>query len=198
MPKTIDFYFSPVSPWTYLATPTLRAIAERRGATLRYKPVNLMGLFATANVKPLGERPEPIQRYRLVNLARWREFRDLPLNLHPQHWPTSPVLACKMMIAAEADGADLGDLSFAYMRACWAENKDIADETTAIAIADACGFDGRTLREKADRAAVQSTFEANTAEAIGHGAWGVPSMVVDGELFWGQDQLEILDWRLAG
>ena len=197
MPKTIDFYFTPVSPWTYLATPTLRSIAARRNATLRYKPVNIMELFATANVKPVGERPVPIQKYRLVNLARWREFRELPLNLEPRNWPTSPVLACKMIIAADADGADVGDLSFAFMRACWAEDLDVADEASAVEIADACGLDGRALRDSTGDTAVQSVFERNTTEALEHGVWGTPSMVVDGELFWGQDHLDILDWRLG-
>jgi 2-hydroxychromene-2-carboxylate isomerase len=197
MSKTIDFYFVPVSPWTYLATPSLREVAKRHGATLRYKPVNVMALFATAGIQPVGERPEPIQRYRLLELRRWSERRGMPLNLNPAHFPTSPVLACNMIIAAAAQGHDVGDLSFAFMRACWAEERNVADEATAIEIASACGLDGAALRHAADDSDVASAFEANTAEAIGHGAWGVPSMVVDGELFWGQDRVEFVERRLA-
>lgn len=198
MSKIIDFYFTPVSPWTYLGTPTLREIAARHGCEIRYKPVNIAALFASAGVKPLGERPEPIQKYRLVNLARWRDRRGMLLNLQPKHFPTSPVLAAKMIVAAGANGADVGDLSFAFMRACWAEERDVADADTARAIADSCGFDGAALRQQAERQNTQDIFESNTQEALGHGAWGSPSYVIDGELFWGQDTLELLDWRLSG
>ncbi len=198
MTKAVDFYFTPISPWTYLGTPTLRAAAARTGATVRFKPVDIMQLFATANVKPVGQRPEPIRKYRLVDLKRWSEHRALASNLHPKHFPTSPLLACRMIVAASRSGADVADLSEAYMRACWSEERDVADERTAVEIADACGLDGTALRGQADSPEVESQFQANTQEALGQGVWGSPSYVVDGELFWGQDRLELLERKLAG
>ena len=217
MPKTVDFYFTPVSPWTYLAMPRFRAMTANHRAVVRYKPVDMGPLFVSAGVKPLKERPEPLKRNRLNDLKRWRAHLGMPLNLEPKHFPTSPLLASKMIIAARqasearqsrhyAEGGalhapaghDVGALAEAYLRACWAEERDVGDEATAIAIANECGFDGRALREAADGPEVQAEFEANTKEALGRFVWGSPTCYVEGELFFGQDRLEFVERRLAG
>lgn len=197
MSKNIDYYFTPISPWTLLGTPTFRKLVADSNATVNYKPINIMELFATANVKPPGERPEPIQKYRLIELQRWREYRDIPLNLKPAHFPTNPTLACKMIIAAANANGDVGELTEAFLRACWLEERQVADESTATDIADACGFDGQALLVQANSDAPQATFDANTAEAIEKGAWGSPSYIVDGELFWGQDRLPFVEQKLT-
>ncbi len=198
MSKTIDFYFTPISPWTMLGMPTLRKLAADTKAKVNYKPVNIMELFTTANVKPVAERPEPIQKYRMIELQRWREYREIPINLKPKYFPTDPTLACKMIIAATDVNGDTGELAEAFLRGCWVEERDIADESAAVDIADVSGFDGKALLDSANSGDVQSVYEANTAEAINKGAWGSPSYVVDGELFWGQDRLPFVDRKLNG
>ena len=197
MPKTVDFYLTPVSPWTYLSMPRFRAMAAKHRAAVRYKPVDMGPLFASAGVKPLKERPEPLKRNRLYDLRRWGTHLGMPLNLEPKHFPTSPVLASKMIIAAGRAGRDAGALAEAYLRACWAEERNVGDEATAIAIADECGFDGRALRRAADSPEVQAEVEANTKEALGRFVWGSPSYYVEGELFFGQDRLEFVERKLA-
>lgn len=198
MPKTVDFYFTPVSPWTYVGMPRFRAMATKYRATVRYKPVDMGPLFASAGVKPLKERPEPLKRNRLSDLRRWRVHLGMPLNLEPKHFPTSALLASKMIIAAGQAGHDPGPLAEAYLRACWAEERNVGDEATAIAIANECGLDGRALRRAADRPAVEAEFEANTKEALGRFVWGSPTYYIDGELFFGQDRLEFVERKLAG
>ncbi len=198
MPKTVDFYFTTISPYSYLAAAPFREMVARTGAEARYKPVDIMALFAFGGAKPLAERPEPIRRYRLLELKRWREHRGVPLTLEPKHFPTDPVPSCKAIVAAAAAGHDVAALTEAVLRACWAEEKDVADPATVAALADGCGLDGAALLEAAESDAIEAAFRANTDEAIGHGAWGVPSFVVDGELFWGQDRLEFVERRLTG
>ncbi len=198
MPKTVDFYFTPVSPWTYLAMPRFRAMTAKHRAVAYYKPVDMGPLFASAGVKPLKERPEPLKRNRLNDLKRWRAHLGMPLNLEPKHFPTSPLLASKLIIAARQAGHDVGPLTEAYLRGCWAEERDVGDEATAIAIANECGLDGRALRRAADSPEVQAELEANTKEALGRFVWGSPTYYIEEELFFGQDRLEFVERKLAG
>ena len=200
MPSTVDFYFSPVSPWTYLGMPRFRAITAKYGAEVNYKPVDMVQLFASAAVKPVKERPEPIRRNRMAELGRWRRHLGMKLNLEPKYFPTSPTLANKMIIAAVLAGdkaRDVGALAEGYLRACWVEERNLAEEATVVAVADECGFAGRSLREAAEQPAVAAAFAANTKEALARYVWGSPSYVVDGELFFGQDRLFFVEEKLA-
>jgi len=200
MPSTVDFYFSPVSPWTYLGMPRFRAMTAKYGAAVNYKPVDMVQLFARASVKPVKERPESIRRNRMTELARWRRHLGMKLNLEPKYFPTSPLLANKMIIAAVLAGdkaREVGALAEGYLRACWVEERNLADEATVVTVADECGFEGRSLREAAERPAVPAAFAANTAEALARYVWGSPSYVVDGELFFGQDRLFFVEEKLA-
>ena len=200
MPSTVDFYFSPVSPWTYLGMPRFRAMTAKYGAEVSYKPVDMVQLFASAGVKPVKERPEPIRRNRMTELGRWCRHLGMELNLEPKYFPTSALLANKMIIAAVLAGdkaRDVGALAEGYLRACWVEERNLAEEATVVAVADECGFEGRSLREAAKRPAIAAAFAANTKEALARYVWGSPSYVVDGELFFGQDRLFFVEEKLA-
>lgn len=197
MPKTVDFYFSTVSPWTYLGMPRFRRMTAKYGAMVNYKPVDMTRLFASAGVKSVKDRPEPLKRNRLNELRRWREHLGMALTLEPKYFPTSPVLAIRMVIAARQAKPDVGALVEAFLRACWAEERNVGDEATAIAIADECGLDGRALRKAADGAAVEAELEANTQEALARYVWGSPTYYIDGELFFGQDRLVFVEQVLA-
>lgn len=197
MPTLVDFYFTPISPWTYFGMARFRAMAARYRAAVNYKPVDLGPMFASVGVKPLKDRPEPLKRNRLNELRRWRDFLALPLNLHPKFFPTSPIPSSRLIIAARRQGHDVGELSEALMRACWVEERDISDPATCIDIANACSLDGAALEAASRGAEVQDEFEANTKEALSRYIWGSPSYYVEGELFFGQDRLPFLERRLA-
>lgn len=197
MSKTVDFYFTPVSPWTYLGMPRFRAMCAKYNATVNYKPVDMAPLFGSAGVKAVKDRPEPIKRNRLNELRRWREYLGMPLNIEPKFFPVPSLLAAKMIVAAKRAGHDAGALAEAFLHACWAEDRNVADKATAIAIAEGCGLDGAALCKQADDPAVQAEFEANTQEALSRSVWGSPSYVIDGELFFGQDRLIFVERKLA-
>jgi 2-hydroxychromene-2-carboxylate isomerase len=198
MAKLIDFYFTPVSPWTYLGMPRFAAMTAKHGVHVNYKPVDMVPLFASANVKPLKDRPEPLKRNRLNELRRWRELLGMTLNLQPKYFPTSAMPASRLIIAARQAGHEVGGLAEAILRACWAEERDVGDEATIVAIAAECGLDGAALQKAAQAAAVEAELKANTEEALGRFIWGSPSYYVDGELFFGQDRLPFLERKLAG
>lgn len=197
MPATVDYYFSLVSPYSYLGHQRFASIAERHGAAVNLLPIDLMQVFPVSGGVPVGKRAPQRQAYRLVELARWSDYLGVPLTLHPKHWPTPDADAARLVIAADRAGADAMGLAFALMRACWSEDRDIADPATLGAIVDACGLD-RALIAAADASDIEERRQALTRQAIDRQIFGAPTYVVNGEMFWGQDRLDFVDRALAG
>lgn len=193
----IDYFFSPVSPFSYLAGQGLEDVAARHGATITYKPLDVLALFnRTGGIAP-KDRHESRRAYRLQELRRQAAKRGLPVNLQPRHWPTNPAPASYAIITAqEAGGGDLGALAHGLLRACWAEEKDVADEDVVRACLAAAGYDPALASRGMVKAA--ETYTANMEEAVKRGVFGAPTYAVGEELFWGQDRLEDLDLHLAG
>ncbi|HRM74212.1 MAG TPA: DsbA family protein, partial [Paracoccus sp. (in: a-proteobacteria)] len=104
----IDYYFGTPSPWVYLAGGRLQEIATRHGATITYKPLDLMQLFdRTGGTRPDQRHPSR-NEYRAQELGRWSQHLDMPLNLRPAFWPVNPAPSSYAIIAAqEAGGGDL-------------------------------------------------------------------------------------------
>ena len=88
-------------------------------------------------------------------------------------------------------------LAGAVQRACWAEERNIADAGTLAALCKEQGMDAAALAAAAQTDAVKAEYEANTQEAIARNVFGAPSYVIDGEIFWGQDRLEFVERALA-
>lgn len=196
--KTIDYYFSPVSPWTYLGHARLRDIARRHGASIAPKPVDYGRVFPVSGGLPLKQRAPQRQAYRMVELRRWRDFLGVPIQLEPKFFPVSPDLAAKTIIAAAGAGAEKQlDLSHAFMRACWEQDRDISDAATLVELASGTGLDGAALVKAAGEAAAQAEYDRLTQEAVDRQIFGAPTYVVDGEPFWGQDRLDFVDRALG-
>lgn len=197
MAKTVDYYFTPISPWTYLGGERLAEIARQRGAEVRVKPVDFGVIFPKTGGLPLAQRPKERQAYRLMELKRWSAHLGLPLNLHPKHFPAPDALAAGLILAAAESGGDALRLANAIGRAVWAEERNVADADTLQEIAEATGHKGAELLARANDPAVRAKREALNQEALAAGVFGAPTYVVDGELFWGQDRLDFLDRNLA-
>lgn len=199
MNDPIKFYFACISPWSYLAVDALKDLADRHGRAIAYKPTDVGRAWGeTGAGRPLGDRPEVLQAYRLVELPRWAKWRDVPLNSHPAHFPAPYHLSSGVIIAAGQAGHDQYGITRALMRGCWVDEKNIGDPDDVAAIADSVGLDGAALVAAADSDAVTAELAANTDESLADGVWSVPSFVVDGEPFFGQDRIEMMDWRLSG
>ncbi|MBL3575305.1 2-hydroxychromene-2-carboxylate isomerase [Rhodovulum sulfidophilum] len=194
----IDYFFTVISPYAYLAGNRLEEIAARHGATVTYKPVDMMALFARTGGTPLPQRAEARKAYRLQELRRQSVKTGLKLSLAPAHFPTNPAPAAYAIIAAQATGeGDPGQLVHALTRACWAEDRNVAEDEVIRDCLQAAGFDPGL----ADRGllAGAETYAANLEEATARGVFGAPFYITDGdERFWGQDRLDDLDQHLAG
>ncbi|MEL7278139.1 MAG: 2-hydroxychromene-2-carboxylate isomerase [Pseudomonadota bacterium] len=192
----IDYYMFPLSPFTYLAGQGLEEVAQRHGATITYKPFALLKVFELTGGLPPAQRHPSRQAYRLQELARISARTGLSLNLKPAHWPTNPVPASSAIIGAQAaGGGDVGALCFSILRACWAEEKDIAEDAVLKACLEDAGFDPALLDTTLLSGA--ETFERNTQEALEANVFGAPTYVVGDEVFFGQDRLSYLDDYLA-
>lgn len=194
----IDFYFATISPFTYLSGTGLHEIATRHGASVSYKPLDIMALFARTGGIPPKDRHPARQAYRLQELRRRALRAGLPINIKPAHWPTNPAPSSYAIIAADkAGGGDLPALLAGLTRACWSEERDIADEGVIRDCLEAAGYDGGIASGM--MVAEADTYAANLEEAVANNVFGAPFFVVDGtEHFWGQDRLEDLDLYLSG
>ena len=195
--KFIDYYDSMSSPWTYLGHLRFVSLAHRFGLTIRHKPMDLLKVWSVSGGLPLKQRAQQRQAYRHQELRRWRELLQVPCNLEPAHHPVADRRACYMVIAAMRQGLDWSVLSHAILRAVWVEDRDIADHATLATIANEQRMDGKALLAATEDEAVKAEYQSNTEEAIGLGVFGAPTYVFDDELYWGQDRLQMLEWRLT-
>ncbi len=194
----IDYYFATISPFTYLAGTRLEEVAAKHGASVTYKPLDIMALFArTGGTPPKDRHPNRIE-YRAQDLVRQARKLDMDFNLKPAHWPTNMAPSSYALIAAQAaGGGDLGALAHGITRACWAEEKNVAEDGIIRDCLEAAGFDG-SLADSGLLAGAE-TYAKNLEDAVKAGVFGAPFYVVDtGARFWGQDSLTDLDMHLAG
>lgn len=198
MPHTIDYYYSHSSPWTYLGHARFEAIARKAGAAIRLKPVDYGKVFPVSGGLPLKARPLQRQAYRMMELKRWRAHLQLPLTLEPAFFPVASDDAALLVIAAQKHGADAQmTLAGTILRACWAEEKNIADHAVLAACADQAGLPGAVLAARLGDATLRTAYDSFTAEAIARQVFGAPTFVVNQELFWGQDRLDFLERALT-
>jgi len=192
----IDYFTSPVSPFAYLAGDRMEKVAARHGATITYKPFDLIASFARTGGLPLGQRHQARQAYRLQELARISKRFNMPMNVKPAHFPTNAAPASYAVIAAQnAGGGDMAGLVQSFLRACFVEEKDVADDAVIRACLHQNGFDA----DLADKGLLRSaeTYAHNTEEAVAQGVFGAPFYIVGKEKFWGQDRIDYLDAFLA-
>lgn len=194
----IDYFFSTLSPYAYLAGMRMEEVAAKHGATITYKPLDVIALFGRTGGTPPKERHPSRQQLRAQELTRQSKKLGMRFNLQPAFWPTNGAPSSYAIIAAQnAGGGDLGKLAHGFLRAVWAENKDIAqDDVVRSTLADA-GFDP-ALADSGLLSGAE-TYAANLEEAASRGVFGAPFYITDGDQrFWGQDRIEDLDLHLAG
>jgi 2-hydroxychromene-2-carboxylate isomerase len=195
--KTIDYYFAPQSPWTYLGHARFMAIAAATQATIRVLPVDFGKVFAVSGGLPLGKRAPQRQAYRLQELARFRDVLQLPLHVQPRYFPVAGDDAGRLIVAVDLqDGASAAlRLSGAVFAAVWAQQRDIADAKTLAELLTECDLPAERMAQSRELA-VHQRYDANAQAAIDAGVFGAPSYVIDGEIFWGQDRLDFVERKL--
>lgn len=198
MSITIDYYLSLNSPWTYMGSAPFAEIARRHGAEVNVKPAKFGPIFEQTGGLPLPKRSPQRRAYRLMELRRWREVRGLPLNVEPKYFPSDDLAAVRLVIAAKLQGKDAHLLSLEFGRAIWEREESLADAAVMAAAAQRAGLDASALRANGPSdAELDALYEQYTQDALEAGVFGAPSYVLpSGEIFWGQDRLELLERAL--
>ena len=193
----IDYFFATLSPYCYLAGQRLEAVAAKHGATINYKPFDIVAAFGRTGGTPPKDRHISRIEYRAQELQRQAKKLRMPFNLKPAHWPTNGAPAAYAFIAAQnAGGGDLGKLAHVICRSVWADEKDIAQDDVVRTCLEEAGLDPKL----ADSGLLEGaeTYARNLEEAVERGVFGAPFYIVGEERFWGQDRIEDVEAYLTG
>jgi 2-hydroxychromene-2-carboxylate isomerase len=198
MPRTVDYYFTPQSPWTYLGHARFAEMTRAAGAAVNVRPVDFGAVFPVSGGLPLGKRAPQRQAYRLVEMERFSRHLGIPMNVKPRFFPVAGDDAAKLIIAVDLqDGTEAAmQISAAVFAAVWAQERNIADPAVLEVLAAECGLSPKRI-EQSQSQAVQERYEGYTQQAIDAQVFGAPSYVIDGEIFWGQDRLGFVERTLG-
>ena len=197
MPRTVEYYFSLSSPWAYIGHAPFMDIAKRHGLSVNYKPISLGRVFSQTGGLPLPQRHVARQRYRMLELQRWREKRGLTFNLKPKFAPLDATLADRFVIAITAARQDPDPFLRRAFKGIWEEDRNLADPLVIAELAEAAGLDSTSLIEAAGGDMTEAVYTLNLENAVANDVFGSPGYVLDGEVFWGQDRLDLLDDALT-
>lgn len=197
MSKMVDYYFAPQSPWTYLGHERFAVIAAKAGAAIRVVPIDLGRVFLASGGLPLLKRAPQRQAYRLLELRRFSQHLLVPMNTQPKYFPVVGDDAARLIIAVDLhDGAAQAmRVAGAILKACWAEERNIASEATLAEILQSLALPAERIAHAHSQAA-QVRYDLDTQRAIEIGVFGAPCYVVNGDMFWGQDRLDFVERKL--
>ncbi len=191
----IRFYFDYISHNAYLAFTQLDLLAARHRREFTLEPVLFAGLLN--HYGQLGPAEvAPKARWMMLDVVRKARRLGVPIEPPASH-PFAPLLALRASFAP-LEPEQHRRLVAALFRAAWAESVDVADAREVARVLGAAGLDGEALVAFAQSEAAKPRLRDATDRAIGDGIFGVPSFLVDGELFWGFDDLAHLELFLAG
>ena len=191
----IDFWFDFISPYAYFAHLRIEAMASEFGATLRLRPV-LFGALLDHHGH-LGPAEIPSKREHLFkDIARYAALNDIPLTGPAKH-PFLPVTALRVALP-EVSGDSQPDVVRILFRATWSERADMGDPNDIARVLNEAGFDGNAMVSRTRNAEVKEALKREVALALERGIFGVPIVDCDGELFWGNDRLDMVRLRLQG
>lgn len=198
MKRPVTLFLDPISPYTYFASHLLSDLAKKHNLAVKCVPVLFAGLLTAHSNKGPAEIPAK-RRHVFMDCTRNAQLMHLPFKMPPSH-PFNPLLALRAMAAMEGHGAEK---QFQFVKhvvnSCWGQGVDISNAANLIHIADQCGVDGdKLITQTATQDAVKSKLRYNTEHAVEQGIFGVPTVKVDNELFWGSDRIHHVEAYLEG
>ncbi len=194
----IEYFYSAHSAFAYIGAEKIIDICKSNGRVLRHRPIALSPVIEAAGGASFAGRTQAHVDYFFAReIARWAELRDMPIiDYRPTHHDNPLDLSNGMLIAAIEQGADVDALSFAILQAHWRNDADIADVKTLHHIGKSVGLAPNPLLDTALSPEIQAIHQANTDEAIGRNVFGSPTYFVEGDMFYGQDRLELVERAL--
>lgn len=197
MPRPIEFHFDFSSPYSYIASEQIEPLATRYGRTVDYKPVLLGAVFKAAGSAPLTDLYEPKARYAVRDFARSASHAGVPYR-HPSRFPIASIAAKRAVLWLQQHRPEqVAPFIHAVYRAFFVDDRDISDAAVVGEIARAVGIDPAELAAGVQQPEIKERLKTQVDQAIGAGIFGAPTIIVDGEVFWGNDRLPQIERWLA-
>lgn len=198
--RRVTFFYDFASPYAYLASTQIEALASRAGALIDWHPILLGGLFRALGTPmvPIASYPESKRRHNMEDMARWACHYGEPLHF-PSRFPLTTVTALRLALCA---GEHIATLSRALFRAAWVSDEDLEDPAVLERALVGVGLP-TSLLEHVSTPSVKGQLRNNTEEAERLGVFGVPTFRVEQHhgpplFFFGQDRLLFVEKALHG
>ncbi len=193
MSRELEFFFDVGSPASYLAWTQAPGLCRRTGATLRYRPMLLGGVFkATGNASPAAVPAKG--RYSGRDMQRFARRYGVTLTMNP-HFPVNTLMAMRLATAA-LDSEQRDTVLAALFEGLWLRERDLSDiDVLGKTLTDA-GLDAAHWAALAQDQTVKDRLKATTEEAVERGVFGAPTFFVGEEMFFGQDRLDFVSEAL--
>jgi 2-hydroxychromene-2-carboxylate isomerase len=194
----IDFYFDFSSPYGYLASQKIDALAAKYGRTVNWRPMLLGVVFKQTGAAPLTEVPIK-GPYAKRDFARSARFHGVEFSMPPV-FPIPSQAPARIALWARAQGGDAASrVCRALYRAFFVDGLDISQADVAAEVAGRAGFDAAAARAAVDDPAIKDALRREVESAVAAGVCGSPFVIVDGEPFWGMDRFDQLErWLASG
>ena len=190
----ITYFYTATSQFAYLGHREFIRLVRASGRLVIHKPFRLMKCLESIGYHPLEERTSASLEYQFGRSPnRWAEYRSV---LMPAEIPSShddgAELSDLVLISAVQEGIDVDYLSSVFMHNHWINNVSLNDEKSVRKILQAQDLNADNLLRLAKASETQTVYEENTKEAVNLPVFGSPSYVVDGDMFYGQDNLDLV------
>jgi 2-hydroxychromene-2-carboxylate isomerase len=198
MAKKLEFFYDCSSPWTYLAFTKIEEVAARHKAALIWRPILVGGVFNAVNpsVYETRERPvKPKARYYAKDLQDWAHLYRIKIG-QPTVFPVNSVKAMRGAFVAQEHGR-ISPYSRRIFESYWGEDRDISKDDVLRDIVRAVDLDEKDYFVKIALPEYKDKLKANTDELINRGGFGSPSIFVEGEMFFGNDRLILVEHALT-
>jgi 2-hydroxychromene-2-carboxylate isomerase len=198
MTTPVQFHFDFSSPYGYLASEKLAALAQRHGRSVEWLPMLLGAVFKVTGTQPLTLVPLK-GAYTRVDLPRTARFHGIPFRM-PSRFPIATQSAARIVVWQRGrDAAHCGSMVKALYRAYFVDDRDISSPDVAADVAAEAGAERAQARAAIDDVSVKDALKRDVDAAIAAGVFGSPYVVVDGEPFWGLDRFDQLErWLASG
>jgi 2-hydroxychromene-2-carboxylate isomerase len=185
--RPISFYFDFSSPYSYIASEWIEALAARHGRTVSWRAILLGATFQVTEIKsPVSY---PLKReYSMLDFERSARFAGVPLKM-PEKFPIATQNAARIFWwLAETEPPRARDWARHALRALFARGIDLSDPAALKTLAVEFGLDGSQAQDVWNDPTWKAALKAANDEAIARGVFGAPFFVIDGEPFWGNDR----------
>jgi 2-hydroxychromene-2-carboxylate isomerase len=199
MAAAIDFYFDFSSPYSYIASEEIEALAERHGREVHWRPILLGVVFKASGGMPLTETYGPRARYSVRDFARAAAYVGVPYR-HPSVFPVGAVAASRAVLWLQREApAQAAPFIHAVFRALFVADRNISDVAVVMELAQKLGINTAQLAAGVQEDSIKNALRTAVEQAIARGVFGAPTLFVDGEMFWGHDRLpQIERWISTG